>query len=217
MKSCSPLRSLFSGIVLLGLAAWSFTGCAKFGTTRAAALSDSLPQAAGEIETAKRQVAEANAVIQSMAAAAPGTDLRPSLERYRGAIASLDYTLALLKQRTQDMNERGDRYFSTWRASVEDLQGDGSRRRSESRERELKEHFGQIRSRYMVVRHEFDPLMVKLYDSRALLSVETQATPVHAQNFARRIDVDAKMTLQALETLSESLRALGADGTVAVQ
>lgn len=212
-----PSLRLLTGSVVLATAAFTLNGCAKLSYTRAATTTDTVHHAAGEIDVAKRQVEQANAVIQSISAAAPGSDIRPSLERYRESIAALDQSLALLKQRGHDMTENGDRYFAAWRTALADQQGSGSRRPSEARERELKEHFGQIRARYMIARHEFDPLMVKLYDSRALLTVDPQSAVATAKDYAPKVDADAKMALQALDTLAESLRSLGAEGSLAAQ
>lgn len=186
----------------------TLTGCASRAYTKAATTSDTMAEAAAEAETARRQVDEANSALDALLSASPG-DLRSSFERYRGAVAALEETAADLRSKTDEMEQKGERYFDAWDERTASIRNENIRNRSADRQREVSERFAEVRQSYLDARGKLAPLLARLNDIRALVGADLTVAGVNgAREFTTRVDGDASAARQALDTLAGRLRAM---------
>ncbi len=205
------LSAFRTSIVVSGAiasAAVVMTGCANRGYMRASSTSNTVSEAATEIDTARRQIDEATTAL-TLLVSAPTAELKTTFERYRSAVGGLDTSVAQLKQKAQEMDAKGDKYFAAWDASLTEMKSEQMRARSAERQREVTDGFSQMRQQYMVARRNLDPLVSKLHDVRSLLSVDlTPAGVNNAREFLPNVEQDAKIARQSLDQLAEQFRAL---------
>jgi chromosome segregation ATPase len=183
-------------------------GCQTRGYEKAAATSDAITSAANQVELAKTQIGETMTALQTLANQ-PATELKPAFERYRTSVASLDKTVAQLKQQTDEMEKQGRSYFNTWDTRLSEIHSEDIRARSAERQREVTVQFTDLQHSYQDTRLQLEPLMSTLRDIQASLGVDlTPAGVQSAREFISRADTHANSARQALDQLGERLRNL---------
>ena len=187
------------------------SGCANRGYLKASTTADTMSTAAGEVDATQRQISEATNSARAVLAAPPA-ELKSTFERYRSAVSNLNSTVSQLRQRADDMDKQGEKYFAAWNAKTSEMQNESMRARSAARQQEVTAQFAKIRELYLTARLELDPLMSKLNDIRSMLSVDlTPAGVTNTREFVTNAEVDAKRARQILDQLAEGFRAMSTD------
>ena len=201
-------RSIVTALCL-GVAACGFlSGCANSGYTKAQTTSNSLSNAASEVEVARQQLAAAAAALTTLVTA-PTADLRGAFERYRSGVDALESSVNRLNREAENMQKQGQKYFATWDAQLAEIQNENIRARSAGRQQEVARQFASIQQQYAMVSQQFPPLLSRLRDIQRLLSVDLTPTGLRtAQDFATRAEGDAAILRQTLDQLAASFRAM---------
>ncbi len=184
-------------------------GCASrsnAGYLRGQTASDSLSNAANEIDHARRQLADTTTALAAIVNQ-PTLDLRTAFERYRTSLAALERTVTSVNNEADNMQKQGQKYFEHWNTQLAAMQNEDIRARSVARQQEVSRQFTQIQQQYQDVRQQFVPVMTSLRDIQKLLSADlTPAGVGAAREFAVRADAEATRVRQALDRVAESFR-----------
>ena len=210
MKSLILTTTTLTGCLLL-MTALLAPGCATKGYQKAAATSNTLTNAAKQVDLARSEVTDATGALDAFSTSSPA-ELRPTFKRYQDTVTALDQANVDLLQKTQDMEAQGRKYFDSWDASMAEMKSEDIRSRSKERQQEVTAQYAQIQQRYQEAHRQFDPFIANLHDIQRLLSVDlTPAGVASAHEFVEKAKAHAVEVRQALDNLAEGLRVFSAN------
>lgn len=193
----------FTAATLLGLLA---AGCSTPAHQQAAQTSGTLTNAADDIETARRNLNSATIALDRLLNQ-PATDLRPAFTDYRGAVDSLDRSMARVHDRAQEMADRRQSYIATWDRENAAISDPAVRARSVARQQEVANQLLQAERSYLDVREDMTPLLAGLRDVQRLLSVDlTPAGVENARSLFGQVERNAERTRRSLDRLAQDFR-----------
>jgi chromosome segregation ATPase len=202
----SALNRVKLASCLLSPAILIFGGCAGSGYEHAADTSNTITNAANHVDDARSEVTKATNALDSFATTSPA-DLKAAFKKYQSAVTALEHANADLRQKTQEMEMQGQKYFETWDANAAQIKNEDIRSRSKERQQQVTAKFGEIQQLYQDARKQFEPFIDNLHDIQRLLSVDlTPAGVSSAREFIDKARVSSMSVHQSLASLSEGLK-----------
>jgi predicted RNase H-like nuclease (RuvC/YqgF family) len=168
--------------------------------------SNTITNAADQVDLARSEVTKATTALDAFSRSSP-PDLRSNFKTYQSTVKALEHANADLRQKTQEMETQGRKYFETWDTNMAQIRSEDIRSRSKERRQEVTAKFGEIQQLYQDARKQFDPFIDNLHDIQRLLSVDlTPAGVTSAGEFIEKARVNSMSVHQSLTSLSDGLK-----------
>jgi chromosome segregation ATPase len=143
---------------------------------------------------------------------APGVELRPQFERFKGELAKMEAQATSARERAADMREKGQNFFADWEAQVRGIQNEKIREAAADRLAKRVKSYNRIIASMQEAKDQLVPFLSDLNDIKTLLDGElTPQSVASAKDLIKKANYAGSDVKDALVDVEKELDRVSAE------